>query len=186
MVVIGFVLVIAQLSVIYGSKPTESEGDSPRTRFVYVAINPWQLYYKYYISLEAVEQRTWFVGTAMYLIGPQHSLGYEGWLPTSYILRSSLRSYCCTESKVCILCALLCTSCQTHKGLTSNPTHSRWTLVLSSNKQKMNLWRSTSVGYQCSDFPNCTVQLYTCQHFTVTSKLIAELEESTAPWIYYF
>jgi len=35
-----YVIVIAQLSGIYGSKPTESEGDSPRTRFVYVAINP--------------------------------------------------------------------------------------------------------------------------------------------------
>ena len=34
------VIVIAQLSGIYGSKPTESEGNSPRTRFVYVAINP--------------------------------------------------------------------------------------------------------------------------------------------------
>ena len=33
-------VVIAQLSGIFGSKPTESEGYSPRTRFVYVAINP--------------------------------------------------------------------------------------------------------------------------------------------------
>ena len=29
-----------QLSGINGSKPIESEGDSPRMRFVYVAINP--------------------------------------------------------------------------------------------------------------------------------------------------
>ena len=35
-----YVIVIVQLSGIYGSKRTESEGDSPRTRFVYVAINP--------------------------------------------------------------------------------------------------------------------------------------------------
>ena len=32
-------IVIVQLSGIYGSKPTESEEDSPRTRFVYVTIN---------------------------------------------------------------------------------------------------------------------------------------------------
>ena len=44
------VIVIVQLSGIYGSKRTESEGDSPRTRFVYAAINPCQLYYKCYIS----------------------------------------------------------------------------------------------------------------------------------------
>ena len=31
-----YVIVIVQLSGIYGSKRTESEGDSPRTRFVYV------------------------------------------------------------------------------------------------------------------------------------------------------
>ena len=37
---IDYVIVIVQLSGIYGSKRTESEGDSPRTRFVYVAINP--------------------------------------------------------------------------------------------------------------------------------------------------
>ena len=36
----GYVIVIVQLSGIYGSKPTKSEGDSPRTRFVYVTINP--------------------------------------------------------------------------------------------------------------------------------------------------
>ena len=36
----SYVIVIVQLSGIYGSKRTESEGDSPRTRFVYVAINP--------------------------------------------------------------------------------------------------------------------------------------------------
>ena len=35
-----YVIVIVQLSGIYGSKRTESEGDSPRTRFVYVAIKP--------------------------------------------------------------------------------------------------------------------------------------------------
>ena len=35
MVISGYVIVIVQLSGIYGSKPTESEGDSPRTRFVY-------------------------------------------------------------------------------------------------------------------------------------------------------
>ena len=101
-----YVIVIAQLSGIYGSKPTESEGDSPRTRFVYVAINPWQLCYKYYISLEAVEQRTWFVGTATYLIGPPHSLGYEGWLPTSYLHSTFVTKKwpLCTESKVCFLC----------------------------------------------------------------------------------
>ena len=33
-------IVIVQLSGISGSKLTESEGDSPRMRFVYVAINP--------------------------------------------------------------------------------------------------------------------------------------------------
>ena len=33
------------------SKLTKSEGDSPRTRFVYVAINPLLLYYKYYQDL---------------------------------------------------------------------------------------------------------------------------------------
>ena len=51
-------IVIVQLSGISGSKLTESEGDSPRMRFVYVAINPWQLYYKCYISLGAVGQHT--------------------------------------------------------------------------------------------------------------------------------
>ena len=35
---------------IYGSKPTRAWGRSPRTRAVYVAINPWQLCYNYYIS----------------------------------------------------------------------------------------------------------------------------------------
>ena len=35
-----YVIVIVQLSGIYGSKRTESEGGSPRARFVYVAINP--------------------------------------------------------------------------------------------------------------------------------------------------
>ena len=35
---------------IYGSKPTRVRGRSPRTRAVYVAINPWQLCYNYYIS----------------------------------------------------------------------------------------------------------------------------------------
>ena len=35
-----YVIVIVQLSGIYGSKLTKSEGDSPRTRFVYVTINP--------------------------------------------------------------------------------------------------------------------------------------------------
>ncbi len=34
------VIVIVQLSGIHGSKRTEFEGDSPRTRFVYIAINP--------------------------------------------------------------------------------------------------------------------------------------------------
>ena len=48
-----------------------------RTRFVYVAINPWQLYYKCitYISLTAVQQCKYLVHTATYLIGPQHTLG---------------------------------------------------------------------------------------------------------------
>ena len=35
---------------IYGSKPTRVRGRSPRTRAVYVAINPWQPCYNYYIS----------------------------------------------------------------------------------------------------------------------------------------
>ena len=39
-----YVIVIVQLSGIYGSKRTESEGDSPRTRFVYVAIMSPMLY----------------------------------------------------------------------------------------------------------------------------------------------
>ena len=54
----NYVIVVVQLRGIYGSKLTKSERDSPRTRFVYVAINPSQLYYKYYISLEAKHQRT--------------------------------------------------------------------------------------------------------------------------------
>ena len=41
--------------------------------------------YKSYISLGAVEQCTWLVSIATYMISPQHSLGYEGWLPTSYL-----------------------------------------------------------------------------------------------------
>ena len=59
MLVSVLVIVIVQLRGIYGSKLTKSEGDSPRTRFVYVAMNPSQLYYKYYISLalEAKHQR---------------------------------------------------------------------------------------------------------------------------------
>ena len=32
---------------IYGSKPTRVRGRSPRTRAVYVAINPWQPCYNY-------------------------------------------------------------------------------------------------------------------------------------------
>jgi len=68
-----------QLSGIY--KPTESKGDNPRTRFVYVAINPWQLYYKCCISCENVEQCTWCVGTATYLIDPQCHSGHKDWLP---------------------------------------------------------------------------------------------------------
>ena len=51
-----YVIVIAQLPGIYGSKPTWVRGGSPRTRAVYVAINPWQLGNKCYIS---------------HLIGPQ-------------------------------------------------------------------------------------------------------------------
>ena len=43
------VIVIAQLPRIYGSKPTRVRGCSPRTRAVYVAINPGQLGNKYYI-----------------------------------------------------------------------------------------------------------------------------------------
>ena len=35
---------------IYGSKPTRVRGRSPRTREVYVAINPWQPCYNYYMS----------------------------------------------------------------------------------------------------------------------------------------
>ena len=35
---------------IYGSKPTRVRGRSPRIRAVYVAINPWQPCYNYYIS----------------------------------------------------------------------------------------------------------------------------------------
>ena len=31
-------MLIVKLSGIYGSKPTESEGDSPRTRFVYEVV----------------------------------------------------------------------------------------------------------------------------------------------------
>ena len=45
---LGYVIVNAQLPGIYGSKPTESEGVIPRTRLVYVAINPWQLCINYY------------------------------------------------------------------------------------------------------------------------------------------
>ena len=51
-----YVVVRAQSSGIYGSKPTRVQGHSPRTRAVYVAINPWQLGSNFYIS---------------HLIGPQ-------------------------------------------------------------------------------------------------------------------
>ena len=43
---------------IYGSKSIRIRGQSPRTRAIYVAINPWQPGYNYYIS---------------HLIGPQYS-----------------------------------------------------------------------------------------------------------------
>ena len=46
----GYIIVIAQLPGIYGSKPTQVRGHSPRTRVVYVAINHWQLGNKCYIS----------------------------------------------------------------------------------------------------------------------------------------
>ena len=35
---------------IYGSKLTQVRGRSPRTRAVYVTINPWQPCHNYYIS----------------------------------------------------------------------------------------------------------------------------------------
>ena len=37
-----YVIVIDWLSKNYGSKPTDTQGQSPRERFVYVAIIPWQ------------------------------------------------------------------------------------------------------------------------------------------------
>jgi len=70
---------------------------------LHIAINPWELYCIIYPS------RLWnarFVDIAPYLIGPQHSLGYEGWLPTSYTIHLSLRGDYCTESKVCFSAAL--------------------------------------------------------------------------------
>ena len=45
-----YVIVIARVLGIYGSKPTRVRGRSPRTRAVYVAINPLQPRYHCYIS----------------------------------------------------------------------------------------------------------------------------------------
>ena len=46
----GYVIVKAQLPGIYGSKPTRVRGCSLRTKVVYLAINPWQLGFNFYIS----------------------------------------------------------------------------------------------------------------------------------------
>ena len=48
----GYIKVKAQLPGIYGSKLTRVQGRSLRTRAVYIAINPWQLSFNYYILLE--------------------------------------------------------------------------------------------------------------------------------------
>ena len=100
-------------------------------------------------STSCLEQYTRFVAIATYLIGPQHSLGYKGWLPTSYTIHLSLRGDCCTESKVCFSAALPVVGA--HKGLTPNPAHSRWMLALSLNKRLMSLWQCASVSYHDCD-----------------------------------
>ena len=100
-------------------------------------------------STSCLEQYTRFVAIATYLIGPQHSLRYEGWLPTSSTICSSLRGDCCTESKVCFSAALPVVGA--HKGLTPYPTQSRWMLALSLNKRLMRIWQCASVSYHNCD-----------------------------------
>ena len=67
---------------IYGSKPTRVRGYSPRTRAVYVAINPWQACYNYYIS---------------------HLIGYKSRAPIVYMHsnnRSNLATIVLSRKKV--------------------------------------------------------------------------------------
>ena len=66
----SFVKVIVQLSGVSGNKPTESEGDSPRMKIVYVTINPRQLYYKCYASRACsniTDSSTWIQSYGTYV-----------------------------------------------------------------------------------------------------------------------
>ena len=61
--------------------------------------------------------------TAMYQIGPLHSLRYEGCLPTSYTLHSSLNMIAVQKAR--FVFSAVFPVVKAHKGLTPNPTHGR-------------------------------------------------------------
>jgi len=119
----------------------QSEGDSWRTRVVYVAINSWQLYYKWYI-LQGVVQSTWLIQTAIHIAYPWN------WRLVTYIAtyipHSSLRSECCIESKAYFLCSF--TKCKKgyHWMLTPVAEPSRWPQSLLTTSLVMVHWYSCS------------------------------------------
>ena len=143
-------------------------------------LNSPTLYRLYYISLEAVEQRTWFASTAAYLIGPQHSLGYKGWSSTSYLHPTFVIMKWLLYRKQDLF-SLLLYGCQSTQGVNTEPCPQSLNTSATSNHSKR-LMNDEHMTTRFRRLPMWQLsKLYhasTSQSLLEIDQLTAELEES--------